>query len=87
MTKKIVIIGAGPAGLIFSLLSSASNNSISLVESRAAFERKNDKRALALSASSRISLKRLIYGKTIEEKLFQLNLYIHPKKVHLGALN
>jgi len=72
MTKRIVIIGAGPAGLIFSLLSSASNNSISLVESRAAFERKNDKRALALSASSRYILEKIDIWNDIEDKIIPI---------------
>ena len=72
ITKGIVIIGAGPAGLIFSLLSSASNNSISLVESRAAFERKNDKRALALSASSRYILEKIDIWNDIEDKIIPI---------------
>ena len=72
MIKKIVIIGAGPTGLIFSLLSSASNHSISLVEGRAAFERKNDKRALALSASSRYILEKIGVWNDIEEKIIPI---------------
>lgn len=72
MTKQIVIIGAGPAGLIFSLLSSASENSISLVESRVAFERKNDKRALALSASSRYILEKIDVWNDIEDKIIPI---------------
>ncbi|MDC0423060.1 FAD-dependent monooxygenase [Methylophilaceae bacterium] len=72
MNKQIVIIGAGPAGLIFSLLSSTSNNSISLVESRQAFERKNDKRALALSASSRYILEKIDIWNNIEDKIIPI---------------
>ncbi|MDG2253019.1 MAG: FAD-dependent monooxygenase [Methylophilaceae bacterium] len=72
MTKQIVIIGAGPAGLIFSLLSSTSNNSISLVESRPVFERKNDKRALALSASSRYILEKIDIWNDIEDKIIPI---------------
>ena len=72
MTKKIVIIGAGPTGLIFSLLSSVSNYSITLVEGRAAFERKNDKRALALSASSRYILEKIGIWKDIEVKIIPI---------------
>ena len=72
MTQKIEILGAGPTGLILSLLSAASNHSISLVEGRAAFERKNDKRALALSASSRYILEKIGIWEEIEEKIIPI---------------
>ena len=84
MTKKIVIIGAGPTGLIFSLLSSASNHSITLVEVRAAFERKNDKRALALSASSRYILEKIGIWKDIEEKIIPIKAIHTSQKGTFG---
>ena len=84
MTKKIVIIGAGPTGLIFSLLSSVSNHSIKLVEGRAAFERKNDKRALALSASSRYILEKIGIWKDIEEKIIPIKAIHTSQKGTFG---
>ena len=59
MTNKIGVIGGGPTGLIFSLLNKDSNVTIFLLEARSIFARKNDKRALALSNSSRYILEKI----------------------------
>jgi 2-octaprenyl-6-methoxyphenol hydroxylase len=59
MTNRIVVIGAGPTGLIFSLLNATSNAFITLLESRPPHDRNSDMRALALSNSSRYILEKI----------------------------
>ena len=59
MNKSIIIIGAGPVGIIFALLNKSLNFKTLLLESNSKNQATKDKRALALSNGSKFILEKI----------------------------
>ncbi len=78
---ECLIVGAGPVGLIFSLLLAKQNKSSHLLELRKKNAAHSDKRALALSYGTKLILENLGIWRLLEKKNYLNSKHSHkPKK-------
>ncbi|NBW53429.1 MAG: 2-octaprenyl-6-methoxyphenyl hydroxylase [Betaproteobacteria bacterium] len=76
-----VIVGAGPVGLVFSLLLAQQNQDSHLLESRRKNDSHSDKRALALSYGTKLILENLGIWESLENKVSEI------KDIHTSQKN
>jgi 2-octaprenyl-6-methoxyphenol hydroxylase len=76
-----VIVGAGPVGLVFSLLLAKQNQFSHLLESRRKNDSHSDKRALALSYGTKLILENIGIWKSLENKISEI------KDIHTSQKN
>jgi 2-octaprenyl-6-methoxyphenol hydroxylase len=76
-----VIVGAGPVGLVFSLLLAQQNQDSHLLESRRKNDSHSDKRALALSYGTKLILENLGIWGSLENKVSEI------KDIHTSQKN
>ena len=76
-----VIVGAGPVGLVFSLLLAKQNQDSHLLESRRKNDSHSDKRALALSYGTKLILENLGIWESLENKVSEI------KDIHTSQKN
>jgi 2-octaprenyl-6-methoxyphenol hydroxylase len=76
-----VIVGAGPVGLVFSLLLAKQNQDSHLLESRRKNDSHSDQRALALSYGTKLILENLGIWKSLENKVTEI------KDIHTSQKN
>ena len=78
---RYVIVGAGPVGLVFSLLLAQQNQDSHLLESRKKNDSHSDKRALALSYGTKLILENLGIWESLENKVSEI------KDIHTSQKN
>jgi 2-octaprenyl-6-methoxyphenol hydroxylase len=78
---EYVIVGAGPVGLVFSLLLAKQNQHSHLLESRKKNDSYSDKRALALSYGTKLTLENLGIWESLENKVSEI------KDIHTSQKN
>jgi 2-octaprenyl-6-methoxyphenol hydroxylase len=78
---RYVIVGAGPVGLVFSLLLAQQNQDSHLLESRRKNDSHSDKRALALSYGTKLILENLGIWESLENKVSEI------KDIHTSQKN
>ena len=74
------IIGGGPVGLIFAILSRTSIGNVQIFESKEHHSRNKDTRALALSNGSRLILEEIGVWDRLEKKITKI------KKIHTSQV-
>ena len=78
---EYLILGAGPVGLIFSLLLAKQNKSSHLLELRKKNDAHSDKRALALSYGTKLILENLGIWRLLEKKITSI------QSIHISQKN
>ena len=78
---EYVIVGAGPVGLVFSLLLAKQNQHSHLLESRRKNDSHSDKRALALSYGTKLILENLGIWESLKNKVSEI------KDIHTSQKN
>ena len=84
MNKSIIIIGAGPVGIIFALLNKSLNFKTLLLESNSKNQATKDKRALALSNGSKFILEKIDVWNDLCTKLTPINTIHTSQKGTFG---
>ena len=79
--SEYLIVGAGPVGLVFSLLLAKQNQNSHLLESRRKNDSHSDGRALALSYGTKLILEDLGIWSPLEKKISEI------KDIHISQKN
>ena len=82
--SEYLIVGAGPVGLIFSLLLAKQNKSSHLLELRKKNDAHSDKRALALSYGTKLILENLGIWRLLEKKITSIQSIHTSQKNSFG---
>ena len=81
------IIGGGPVGLIFAILSRTSIGNVQIFESKEHDSTNQDNRALALSNGSRLILEEIGVWDRLEKKITKIKKCQNPKLIKVNFLN
>ena len=81
--SEYLIVGAGPVGLILSLLLAKQNKASHLLEARKKNDAHSDKRALALSYGTKLILENLGIWRLLEKKITSIQSIHASQKIAL----